>query len=355
MNDNTDKYIKQLRDSTSLWVKGHGPQNHIVVSSRVRLARNIKDVPFPLKASDEQLKIVLSHSEKIIKDNNCFVDFKIVKLNNLTSVQRNFLIEKRLISIALASFNKHYSAFIYNPDEVISIMVNEEDHFRIQCMLPGFQLQKVWDLINWYDDKIEKEVKYAFDNSQGFLTCCPTNAGTGLRASVMLHLPALIILNRINEQLKSISNKGYAVRGFYGEGSDFHGNLFQVSNQTTLGLSETEIIKQIENVVEQLINKEQEAREELMVGAKKKIEDQVMRSYGILTNARIISTAEAVDLLSNIRLGIEMGILIKIGYDTINRLMTIIQPGYLQLTKGKKMEQAERGETRAKLIRELLA
>jgi protein arginine kinase len=170
----------------------------------------------------------------------------------------------------------------------------------------------------------------------------------------MLHLPALIILNRLNELLKSISNKGYAVRGFYGEGTDFQGNLFQISNQTTLGLSEMEIIEKLNNVVGNLINKEQEAREELMINAKKKIEDQVMRSYGILTNASIISTTEAVNLLSNIRFGIEMGILVKIGYDTINRLMTIIQPGYLQLIKGKNMNQLERGEARAELVKELL-
>jgi protein arginine kinase len=221
-------------------------------------------------------------------------------------------------------------------------------------MLPGFQLQKVWELINQYDNKIEEEVEYAFDELHGFLTCCPTNVGTGLRASVMLHLPALIILNRLNELLKSISNKGYAVRGFYGEGTDFQGNLFQISNQTTLGLSEMEIIEKLNNVVGNLINKEQEAREELMINAKKKIEDQVMRSYGILTNASIISTTEAVNLLSNIRFGIEMGILVKIGYDTINRLMTIIQPGYLQLIKGKNMNQLERGEARAELVKELL-
>jgi len=353
-NNNTDKYIKQLRDTTSHWVKDYGPQNHIVVSSRIRLARNIKNIPFPYKASEKQLKMVLSQIERMLKENDYFVNFKIIKLNDLSSIQRSFLIEKRLISIALASFSRSYSAFIYNADEVISIMINEEDHFRLQCMLPGFQLKKVWELINKYDNNIEKEIEYAFDSTRGFLTCCPTNVGTGLRASVMLHLPALIILNRLNELLNAISKKGYAVRGFYGEGTDFQGNLFQISNQTTLGLREIEIIDNLESVVEKLIIKEQEAREELMVKAKKKIEDQVMRSYGILTNASIISTAEAVNLLSNIRFGIEMGIFIKIGYETINHLMSIIQPGYLQVIKGRKMDQMQRGEARAELIKELL-
>jgi protein arginine kinase len=354
MNDNNDKFIKELGNSTAQWVKGYGPKNHIVVSSRIRLARNIKDIPFPIKADDKQLEKVLKKIEKIVKDNKDFVNFRIIKIDKLSSISRIFLIEKRLISISLASFDKLHSAFFYNPEEIISIMINEEDHLRLQCMLPGFQLQKVWELINEYDNKIEEKVEYAFDELHGFLTCCPTNVGTGLRASVMLHLPALIILNRLNGLLKSISNNGYAVRGFYGEGTDFQGNLFQISNQTTLGLSEMEIIEKLENVIENLINKEQEAREELMINAKKKIEDQVMRSYGILTNARIISTAEAVNLLSNIRFGIEMGILVKIGYDTINRLMTIIQPGHLQLIKGKKMNQLERGEARADLVKELL-
>jgi protein arginine kinase len=354
MNDNNSKFIKELRDSTAQWVKGYGPKNHIVVSSRIRLARNIKDIPFPVKASDKQLEIVLKKIEKIVKDKKDFANFKIIKIDKLSSIPRNFLIQKRLISIALASVDRLNSALIYDPEEINSIMINEEDHLRLQCMLPGFQLQKVWELINQYDNKIEEEVEYAFDELHGFLTCCPTNVGTGLRASAMLHLPALIILNRLNELLKSISNKGYAVRGFYGEGTDFQGNLFQISNQTTLGLREMEIIEKLESVVENLNNKEQEAREELMIKAKKKIEDQVMRSYGILTNARIISTSEAVNLLSNIRFGIEMGILVKIGYDTINRLMTIIQPGYLQLIKGKKMNQMERGEARADLVKELL-
>lgn len=354
MNVKKNKYIKELRDSTAHWVKGYGPKNHIVISSRIRLARNIKDIPFPVQSSEKQLEIILKQVEKIVKEKKDFVNFKIIKIDELPSMHRNFLIEKRLISISLASLNRPFSAFTYNPDEIISIMINEEDHFRLQCMLPGFQLKKVWELINQYDNKLENEIEYAFDQKQGFLTCCPTNVGTGLRASAMLHLPALIILNRLNELLKSISNEGYAIRGFYGEGTDFQGNLFQISNQATLGLSEMEIIEKLENVVEDLINKEQEAREALMINAKKKIEDQVMRSYGILTNARIISTAEAVSLLSNIRFGIEMGILVKIGYDTINRLMTIIQPGYLQLIKGKKMNQVERGEVRADLIKELL-
>ncbi len=353
-NKNTEVFIKELRDSTAYWVKGNGPLNHIVVSSRIRLARNIKDIPFPFKANDEQLKLVLNKSGNIIKNNKNFINFKMIKLNNLPEMDISFLVEKRLISVAQAQFNRPDRAFIYNSDEVISIMVNEEDHYRIQCLFPGFQFKKVWEMIDWFDNQIGKEIKYAFNSEEGFLTSCPTNAGTGLRASVMLHLPALILKNQLNDLMTSVSEKGYAVRGFYGEGTEFQGNLFQVSNQSTLGLNEKNIIQNLEFVSKQLIEKEQEARDELMIHYKQKIEDQVMRAYGILTNARIISTIEAVNLLSNIRFGIELGILVKIGYDTINRLMLIIQPGYLQQIKGQKMSEMQRGLARAELIQELL-
>lgn len=347
-------FIRELRDSTAHWATGNGPLNHIVLSSRIRLARNIKDIPFPFKASDKQLKTILNLSENIFKKNKNFLDFKLIKLKDLSAMDIHFLVEKRLISILLARLNNPCRAFIYNPDEVISIMVNEEDHYRIQCMLPGFQLEKVWKLIDWHDNQMGKEIEYAFNENEGFLTCCPTNVGTGLRASVMLHLPALIIQNQLNDLMTSVSQNGYAVRGFYGEGTDFQGNLFQVSNQSTLGMNENKIIKNLESVSNQLIEKEQEARENIMIHSRQKIKDQVMRAYGILTNARIISTTEAVNLLSNIRLGIELGILVKIGYDTINRLILIIQPGYLQLIKGRKMSKEQRDLVRAELIQELL-
>jgi protein arginine kinase len=355
MGDKEEKsFIRELRDTTGHWVKGTGPLNHIVVSSRIRLARNIQDIPFPFKASDEQLRMILDKSEEFVKKNKKLKNYRLIRLNDLTAIDVQFLVEKRLISIAQAQFNRPYRAFIYNTDEVISIMVNEEDHYRIQCIQPGFQLKKVWELIDWYDDQIGEAIDYAFNENEGFLTCCPTNVGTGLRASVMMHLPALIVKNRLNDLMDTVSKAGYAVRGFYGEGTDFQGNLFQVSNQSTLGLKEEEIIEKLELVSSHLIEKEQEAREEVIIRSKHKIEDQVMRAYGVLTNAKMISTNEALDLLSQIRFGIELGILAKVGYDTINRLMLIIQPGYLQLLKGEEMDQEQRNLTRALLIQELL-
>jgi protein arginine kinase len=354
MNNKEALLIRELRDTTSCWTKGDGPLNHIVVSTRLRLARNIQDIPFPFRANPNQLEQVLKKSESLLKNNNLFQDFKLIKMDDLTDLDIQFLVEKRLISLSLAHLNCPYRAFIYKPDEIISIMVNEEDHFRIQCLLPGLQLDKVWEIIDCYDDQIMKEVKYSFNENDGFLTCCPTNVGTGLRASLMLHLPGLFNLNKLNDLMSSISKMGYAVRGFYGEGTDFLGNLFQVSNQITLGLKENEIIKELEMVGNLLIDEEERAREELMLHSRQRIEDQILRAYGILTNARIVSTLEAIDLLSKVRFGIEIGIFSKIGYDTINRLMLIIQSAYIQLLKNKNMNENERDIARAKIIQELL-
>lgn len=354
MSNKEDFLIRELRDTTAQWTKGGGPLNHIVVSTRMRLARNIKGIPFPFKANNKELEQVLFKSEAFLKNNRIFQDFKIIKMDDLSDMVIQFLVEKRMISLSLAQLKYPYSAFIYQPDEVVSIMVNEEDHFRIQCLLPGFQLEKVWKIIDCYDDQIMKDIEYSFNENEGFLTCCPTNAGTGLRASVMLHLPGLLAINKLSNLMSSISKKGYAVRGFYGEGTDFQGNLFQVSNQVSMGFDEEDIIKKLKVVSSLLIDEEEKAREELMLNSKQKIEDQILRAYGILTNARIISTVEAVDLLSKIRFGIELGIFTKIGYDTINRLMLIMQSAYIQLLKGKKMDENERDSARAELIQELL-
>jgi len=349
------KLIHELRDNTAYWVKGVGPLNHIVLSSRIRLARNVRDIPFPNKASDMQLKETFNLSEKLLSENDNFSNFKFIKMANLANIDIQFLVEKRLISIAQANFDCPYRAIMYNPEEIISIMVNEEDHFRVQCMMPGLQLKRVWEMVNCYDTQIEENIDYAFDESLGYLTSCPTNVGTGLRASVMLHLPGLVITNKLEKLLSAISNMGYAIRGFYGEGTDFHGNLFQVSNQTTLGQKEEDIIDNLEVVCNKLIEKEQDARDRLMTRSKEKIEDQIYRSYGILTNANIMSTAEAIDLLLKVRFGIELGVLEKIGYDLVNRLMLVVQPGYLQLLKGQIYSKDQQEIARAGLIKEILS
>jgi protein arginine kinase len=233
-------------------------------------------------------------------------------------------------------------------------MVNEEDHFRIQYLLPGLQLNNIWKLINKIDDEIEKRVTYAFSEKEGYLTSCPTNVGTGMRASVMLHLPALVMINGINDILKAISKIGYIVRGFYGEGTEVMGNLFQVSNQITLGLSEEEIIDNLEKVNQQIINKEQKVRRDLLTNSKNQLEDQAWRAYGILSSARIISSAEAMELLSKLRFGVELGIIPHPNLGTLNKLMLLIQPAYLQMLSGKDLDPFSRDLQRAVLIRNKL-
>ena len=346
--------LRNLRDNTAQWVKGNGDHNHIVVSTRIRLARNVKNIPFPSRATNNDLKYVLKKSEILLGKNKYFNKFKIVKIDKLDSIGTKFLVEKRLISQLLSQLKYPFRAVIFEPNEIISLMVNEEDHFRIQCLLPGFQLEDVWKIIDECDDQIMNEIEFSFNENEGFLTSCPTNVGTGLRASVMLHLPGLIFTNKLKDILVSITESGYAVRGFYGEGSNFFGNLFQISNQITLGLSESKVIYKLKNIIKKLIIEEEAARDKLILKSRNIIEDQVMRAYGILTNAKIISTVEAINLLSRIRLGIETGIITNIGYNTINKLMLIIQSSYIQLLSSKKMSKIERDMARAIFIKELL-
>ena len=234
--------LQNLKKSSAEWTSGQGPLSDIVISSRIRLARNVEGIPFLPRAEQAELKNIFKLSRQIVEEDSLFGDSSLLLLDELTPLESQFLVEKHLISIYHAREKRLYRGCIFNKKETLSIMVNEEDHFRIQYLLPGLQLNSILKLINKIDNEIEKKVTYAFDEKEGYLTSCPTNVGTGMRASVMLHLPALEMINGINDILKAISKIGYVVRGFYGEGTEVMGNLFQVSNQITLGLSEEEII-----------------------------------------------------------------------------------------------------------------
>ncbi|TFG89939.1 MAG: protein arginine kinase, partial [Candidatus Atribacteria bacterium] len=303
---NKDKAIilQNLKESTAEWTNGQSPLSDIVISSRIRLARNVEGIPFSPRAEKAELKNIFELSRLIKEEDSLLKDSNILLLDELTLLESQFLVEKHLISIYHAREKRPYRGCIFNQKETLSIMINEEDHFRIQYLLPGLQLSNIWKLINKIDDIIEKKVTYAFSEKEGYLTSCPTNVGTGMRASVMLHLPALAMINGINDILKAISKIGYVVRGFYGEGTEVMGNLFQVSNQITLGLSEEEIIDNLEKVNQQIINKEQKVRRDLFSNSKSQLEDQAWRAYGILSSARIISSVEAMELLSKLRFGV---------------------------------------------------
>jgi len=337
------------------WIDGEGPQSDIIISSRIRLARNLEEFPFPVALTAEKSKEAIKKiSDSILQGNTILKnDFELTLMSEISNSDKQVLIEKHLISPALIE-KPNKSAVMINADQSVSIMINEEDHIRIQCLFPGFQLNEAWDLANKIDDIIEENVKYAFDENIGYLTSCPTNVGTGIRASVMIHLPALTMTGYMNRILQAVTQIGFTVRGLYGEGSESEGNIFQISNQVTLGRSEDEIIQTLIELTKQITNKENDARATLMANNKMKLEDKICRSYGILSNAKIMSSKEALKLISDVRLGIDLGIIKDIDAKTINILMVDIQAGILQKIRGKNLNTNERDIERAKLIRERL-
>jgi protein arginine kinase len=355
-NQEEDKLQQERREEiTSKWMEGKGPEADIVISSRVRLARNIREIPFPPLSSDEQRKKVFALAEKIIQNQQGKKDaLKMFNISSLTPVFRQVLVEKHLISPLLAKENR-FSALLFREDEIVSIMVNEEDHFRIQCLLPGLQLKKAWQEVSRYDDFLESQVDYAFHEERGYLTACPTNVGTGMRASVMLHLPALVITQQIKRIFSAINQVGLAVRGLYGEGTEMIGNLLQLSNQVTLGQSEEEIWQNLYGVTKQLINQEKKAREHLLNEGREKLADRAGRAFGVLKYARMVDSQETMKLLSDVRLGVDLGLLKGVSLKVLNELIIISQPGCLQYLKGSALSPYERDLERAVQIQKYLA
>ncbi|RXT09045.1 protein arginine kinase [Ammoniphilus sp. CFH 90114] len=344
-----------LEKAVSEWMSGEGPDSDIVISSRVRLARNLRLHPFPMLATESQAKEIIGQVSQVMNTEEFqnLDQFETLYLNDISGLEKRVLVEKHLISPHLANESRH-GAVILSENEAVSIMVNEEDHLRIQCLFPGFQLKEAWNISNQIDDVFESYLDFAFDERRGYLTSCPTNVGTGIRASVMMHLPALVLTQQINRILAAIGQIGLVVRGIYGEGSEAAGNLFQISNQITLGHSEEEIIDNLYNVANQIIDHERAARKTLLEHNKIEVEDKLCRSYGILSNARVIESKEAATRLSDLRLAIDTGLIQGISPKVINELMVLIQPGFLQLYSGKDLTPEQRDVRRAKLIRERL-
>lgn len=338
---------------TSKWMEGTGPESDVVISSRVRLARNLKDFPFPSLASDSQRKAVLDKVESILSKEKVFSSFSNLKLQDLSPLQRQVMVEKHLLSPLMAK-EYRYSSLFLRADEVVSIMVNEEDHLRIQCLLPGLQLQRCWEESSQWDDHLETNLDYDFEKNLGYLTSCPTNVGTGLRVSVMLHLPGLALIEQISRLLSAVSQVGLCVRGLYGEGSDIIGNLVQVSNQVTLGQGEEEILQNLYGVTRQLIEQEQKARQLLLNKGREKLEDRAGRALGILKHARLLSFKEMMQLLSDVRLGVDLGFFNGISRKALNELMVLARPGCLQLLKGAELNSYERDLERASQVRKYL-
>jgi len=341
-----------LNYALSDWMKGEGPESEIVISSRVRVARNLRDHPFPMLATNQQSKEVLEQLSEIPGSGKleAIAQFDTFLLSELTELDKRVLVEKHLISPNMANESRG-GAVVLSDNEAVSIMINEEDHLRIQCLYPGFQINEAWELASRIDDIFEEQANYAFDEKHGYLTTCPTNVGTGVRASVMMHLPALVLTQQINRILSAVTQVGLAVRGLYGEGTEALGNLFQISNQITLGQSENEIIDNLHSVARQIIEHEKAARRRLLNESRARIEDRVKRSYGILSYASIMDSKEASQRLSDIRLGADLGLLPDVTQEVLNELMVMTQPGFLQHTFNEKLGPEERDSRRAELIR----
>ncbi|OLS35020.1 protein arginine kinase [Bacillus sp. MRMR6] len=347
-----ERFINQAMSS---WMSEEGPDSDIVLSSRVRLARNFEEYKFPTLFSTEEAQAIILKMEEILEYSGFknFGPMELLKIGEVQPLQKRVLVEKHLISPNLAE-ESPYGAVLLTENEEVSIMINEEDHIRIQCLFPGLQLTEALAAANEIDDWLEGHIQYAFNEKHGYLTSCPTNVGTGLRSSVMMHLPGLVLTQQFNRIIPAINQLGLVVRGIYGEGSEALGNIFQISNQITLGKSEEDICNDLEGVVSQLISQERSAREALHKTSNIQLEDRVFRSYGVLENSRIIETKEAARCLSDVRLGIDMGYIENISKSILNELMILTQPGFLQQYAGGHLRPEERDIRRAALIRERL-
>ncbi len=335
------------------WIKKTGPENGVVLSSRVRLARNLRDISFPHYAGERQLEEVIRLTEKALSRPFPGEVLKLTRLDALDRLDRYVLVEKHLISPDLAKHPAH-RGIILNEDECLAIMVNEEDHLRIQAMVSGLQLDKAWELADRADDYLEEVLDYAFDEQRGYHTACPTNVGTGLRASVMVHLPALSMVRQVKKVLAALSHVGLNVRGIYGEGTESAGNLYQISNQVTLGASEEELVAKLVSVTKQVVEQEKSAREALLNESRMQLENKVYRAYGLLTQSRLLTSEEALVLLSDLWLGVEAGIIPVVDLQAVKELLLLIRVAILQQLIGKELDPGERDYYRAMVIREHL-
>ncbi len=337
----------------AIWLSGEGSNSQIVLSSRVRLARNIVNSPFPSRSDADSREKIISFVRGAVEKSPILNKGIIVNCAELDELDRTFLVERHLISLEFTSC-REFSGLLIGEMENTSVMINEEDHLRIQALASGLEIQTAYRLANQVDDELSKSLEYAFDSTFGYLTSCPTNTGTGMRASVLIHLPGLVLTREIEKVIPQINKLGLVVRGFYGEGSDVMGNLFQISNQTTLGRSEEDIVESLERVTRQIIEYEENARKRLFGEAKDQIEDKIWRAYGILKYARTLTSEEALNMLSAIRLGIGMEVIKTINLSRINEILALTQPAHLQKYFDQKMEVGERDRIRADLIRSKL-
>src|SRR5438067_10246477 len=342
--------LDSLIPSTGEWLRGTGPESDVVVSTRIRLARNLAAFPFTNRASQHQKAEI----EAMLRDRLAKLDLspppQYIHVAGLPMLDRQFLVERQLISRELANSDGPRGV-AFDERESVSLMVNEEDHLRLQVMRSGLALDEAWQDIDRVDDLLEAKVDYAFSDEFGYLTACPTNVGTGMRASVMLHLPALGLTKQIEKVFRALQKINLVVRGLYGEGSRASGDFYQISNQVTLGKSETSILTEIREVIPQIILYERQARNTLVRENRQWLHDKVARAYGTLCSATMMTSEETMDLLSSVRLGINLGLLEDITIPTVNELFIQTQPAHLQKLMGASLDGEERNSARARYLR----
>ncbi|OGU04803.1 MAG: protein arginine kinase [Gemmatimonadetes bacterium RBG_16_66_8] len=349
--------LSLVPDGGIAWADASGPDGHIVLSSRIRLARNLQGMPFTIRADQAEHEVVLSHVLSAARQTPDLADAPVLRVDGLDRGERQLLHERHLISRELAALDQNGpgrpgAALVLHGD--LGLMINEEDHLRLQSFRSGFALPEAYASLERLDTSLGQRLAFAFHPEFGYLTACPTNAGTGLRASVLIHLPGLVLTKEIAKVLQGLSQVGLTFRGLYGEGSEVVGNFFQLSNQTTLGKSEEDLLDQLVKIVRQVIEYEEEARRVLQRDAPALIEDKIWRAYGLLRHARLLSFEEAMNLLSGVRLGVGLNLITDVGVYTLNKLMIFTQPAHLAHQAGRVLTDPDLPALRAGFVRSLL-
>lgn len=335
------------------WFDNQGIDSDVFVSTRIRLARNLSAHRFPFSASPNERKKIFDEVTSVIKKESLFKSFETVNFTGLKKVEQQFLAEERVVSPDLLGLDGERGVS-FDSSRRINIMINEEDHIRMQCMDSGFQPAEIWEIINNIDDFLGQRLRFAFDSRRGFLTCCPTNSGTGLRISFLMHLPGLVLTKAIDAILQGASQMGISTRGFFGEHSEVLGNFFQLSNQATMGAHENDFLYSTQKIIKDVANHERKAREKVIKDAKLELTDKIYRAYGILLHARTLSVGECLNLTSALRTGIISGLFDLITIEELNRIAMLAMPAHLQVYFGSKMDETEMAVARANLVRELL-
>ncbi len=341
--------IEPLIESKSELTRG-SESFPVVLTTRVRLARNLKDFPFPGWAKPAQRRDILALCQAAIEELGSLKTGTSLVISNLTDLEKQVLVERHLISREL-SREENGTGLIVSRDQACSVMINEEDHLRIQVVKSGFEFGEVWATINTTDTELEGELDLAFSQRLGYLTACPTNVGTGLRASMMMHLPGLVMAGQMEKVIRAVNQLGIAVRGLFGEGTDASGSIFQISNQQTLGETEEDIIRRLQNLLETVIEQENNARQKILESDAEKLFDKIGRAYGILRNAHMLNSAEAMNLLSLIRLAVDLNMLPDEARRQVDRFFIEAQPGHIQFAAKGNIESTQRDVQRAYILR----